>query len=432
MLPLMTMVLACVAPCSAAQEVRDIDAAQVFDLADQARAAGEFADAETFYRALTADPDPEIRAEARFRLGMLLSDQQRYTDATLQFRALLDDKPEAARVRLELARVLALLGDEGAARRELRQVQAGGLPPEVSLVVDQFATALRSRKALGGSFEFALAPDSNINRATDSTTLDTIIAPLELSDDARETSGLGVKLAGQGYARFALAPNLSLLPRLSGQAELYGRGAFNDISGSAQIGLEWAPGRDRIRPSIGSTWRWYGGDFYARTHSASVNWQHPISPRAQIVLDGSVARANYRLNDLQDGWLYSASAAIERAIDARTGGSLTVSGLRQTARDPGYATVSGGVGLLGYHDFGRITGFATADVRRLEGDARLFLFPERRKDWLLRATAGATFRQATLWSFAPVLRASVERNSSTVGLYDYSRLAMEVGITRAF
>ncbi|RHW18135.1 DUF560 domain-containing protein [Sphingomonas gilva] len=420
------------AATAGAQQGLDYSATQLFELADQARAAGQLANAEAIYRALTADPDPEIRAEARFRLGMMLADQKRYTDAAVLFRALLDEKPDAARVRLELARILALMGDERAARRELRQVQAGGLPPEVSLVVDQFATALRSRKTLGGSFEIALAPDSNINRATDDTTLDTIIAPLELSEDARETSGLGVKLAGQGYARVALTPSLSLLPRLSGQAELYGKGAFNDISSSAQLGLEWAAGRDRIRPSIGTTWRWYGGDFYARTHSASVNWQHPVSKRAQLVLDGSVARADYKLNDLQDGWLYSLSASIERAFDARSGGSLTLSGLRQTARDPGYATASGGVGAVYWRDFGRTTGFVTADVRRLEGDARLFLFPERRKDWLLRATAGATFRQATLWGFAPVLRASVERNSSTVGLYDYSRVAMEAGVTRAF
>ena len=34
--------------------------------------------------------------------------------------------------------------------------------------------------------------------------------------------------------------------------------------------------------------------------------------------------------------------------------------------------------------------------------------------------------------FAPLVRVSFERNASTIGLYDYSRLASEFGPARAF
>jgi len=43
-----------------------------------------------------------------------------------------------------------------------------------------------------------------------------------------------------------------------------------------------------------------------------------------------------------------------------------------------------------------------------------------------------TMRKLTVAGFAPVFRVRYERNSSTVGIYDYKRLAGEVGITRAF
>src|SRR5690606_16317519 len=158
-----------------------LSAAQVFTLADAARAGGDFAAAETAYRALQADPDLEIRTEARFRLGRMLADDlRRDSDAAIEFRHILDDQPKAARVRLELARVLALMGHLGSAEREFRAAEAAGLPPEVERMVRFFANALNARKTFGGSVEVAFAPDSNINRATRSDTLGTVIGDFTL------------------------------------------------------------------------------------------------------------------------------------------------------------------------------------------------------------------------------------------------------------
>ena len=73
-----------------------------------------------------------------------------------------------------------------------------------------------------------------------------------------------------------------------------------------------------------------------------------------------------------------------------------------------------------------------ATVRRLESDARLFPFTARRKEWFLRGSVGATFRQIEVAGFSPVVRVAYERNTSTVGIYDYRRTTIDLGITRAF
>lgn len=415
------------------QAVREgLNAVQVFTAADAAKAAGRIADALTLYDALTHDPDLEVRTEARFRKGMLLASLGRDREAAVTFRALLDEKPDAARVRLELARVLARMGDEAGARRAIRQAQSAGLPPDVALVVDQFATALRSTKRTGGSFELALSPDSNINRATSARTLDTVIAPLTLSDDARQQSGLGVTLSGQGYARIDIADSLTLLPRMSARASLYRAQAFDDISASALVGLEWRSGRDRLTPSVGPTWRWYGGTLYARTATVAADWIHPIGRRAQVTVSGSAAHAAYRLNALQSGGLYDLSVGGEYALTVRSGVGGSIGMTRQSARDPGYATTAGYASAFGWRDIGRTTLFVSASIRHTESDARLFLFPRRRKEWLYQLSLGATLRALTVHGFAPVVRIGLERNASTVGLYDYKRLSADIGITRAF
>jgi outer membrane protein len=412
--------------------VRGLSSLQLFELADRALAASDISSAETIYRALAADPDANVRAEARFRHAQLLQSQKRLTDAAILLRAILDEKPDAQRVRLELAKVLALMGDQQGAYRALRQAQAGGLPPDVAALVSQFTTAFRANKPYGFSVELALAPDSNINRATSADTLDTIIAPLQLSDDAQQQSGVGLKIGTQAFARIPLGKDVNLAPRLSGQASLYRSRQFNDIAGSAQLGVEWTKGRSRYIPAIGRTYRWYGGKVYAVTDTASINWRRRLGKKAQLDTDIAIGRSAYKLNLLQSGTIYTASLSYERAFDARSGGSVTVSGQRQSANDAGYATASGGLGLLYWHELGQMTVFGTADVRRLEADARLLLFPKRRQETYGRLSLGATFRQIQVAGFSPLLRGSYERNKSSVGLYNYSRSAFEVGITRAF
>ncbi|MBO9670100.1 MAG: DUF560 domain-containing protein [Sphingobium sp.] len=411
----------------------NLSAAQLFDIADQARKAGHDPDAEAIYKALSQDPVVTTRSEARFRLGMMYADQKRYTDAALAFRAILDEQPEAARVRLELARVLTAMGDEGGARAQLRQAQATGLPPDVALVVDRFQAALRSNKTFGGTFEAAVAPDSNINRATDAKTLDTVIAPLTLSEDARRQSGIGAHLAGQVYARLRLSPQVALVPRLSGDGTFYKNSEFNDLSGSALLGLEWqANAKDRVMPSAGVTWRTYGGHPYARTFSTDLRWTHVLGRRAQLDTSFSFGTTRYLKNALQDGQLYNLGLTLERALSARSGVAVSLNGNRQTARDRGYATASGGLTLIGWRDMGKTTLFLNATARRLESDARIGLFKDRRKEWFLRAGAGATFRQIEIAGFSPVVRVAYERNFSTVGIYDYHRVNVDFGITRAF
>ena len=420
------------APAPAAVIASHLSAVDLFRLADQAIQSGKYADAEAIYDALAKDPDIELRSEARYRHAVMLVGRKRFKQAAVLLRALLDEKPGATGVRLELARVLGAMGKEAEAQRQIRQAQAAGLPPEVAMAVTQFSDALHSNRRLGGSLELALAPDSNINRATASQTLDTVIAPLTLSKDARQQSGLGLQGGAQMFARLALTPDLDLTPRISGSADLYRAKGFDDISGSAMMGLEWRVGRDRLNPSAGETWRWFGGALYASTPTASVNWIHPIGARAQLEAQVSGGWSHYPINPLQDGLLFGASAAYERALNARTGASVTLDVARQGARDPGYATWSGGGSLLAWREVGRTTLFATAALHRLQGDDRLFLFPERRLEWLWQAGGGATFRRFTWRGFAPVVRLRYERNQSTVELYDYNRVVTSLGVTGAF
>lgn len=407
--------------------------AQLFLYADAARDAGDFAAAETAYRALTANRDLELRTEARFRLAMMLADQQhKYREAAIELRQILDEKPKAARVRLELARMHAQLGNTGAAARELRAAEAAGLPPEVEQMVRFYANALNARKPFGGSLEVALAPDSNINRATKSDTLGTVIGDFTLDDAAKAHSGVGLSVRGQTYGRLPLGAKANLLARVSGSGDIYRDHGFDDYILGVQLGPELVSGADRIALSAGPSWRWYGTDPYSFTYGGNVSWQHPLGKRTQLRVDGGAARVDNKRNDLQDSTVWSLSAGLDRAFSARFGGGVQLYGTREAARDPGYATVSGGLGTYLFREFGKITAVLSLGYSHLEADERLALYPARRVDDRFTASLAATFRAIRVGSIAPLARIKWERNISTIELYDFARVAAEIGITTAF
>ena len=411
-----------------------LSATELFAYADAARDAGDFATAEAAYRALAANPDMELRSEARFRLALMLADRMgKPREAAVLLREILDEKPDAARVRLELARMAAATGNLGAAERELRAVEASGqLPPEVEQAVRFYANALSASKPLGGSIEVALAPDSNINRATRSDTLGTVIGDFTLSDDAKARSGLGLSLKGQGYVRLPLGQTSRMLGRVSASGDIYRDSNFNDFALAVQVGPEVQLGKDRFSLSAGPVWRWYGMEPYSVTLGTAVNWQHPLGRRGSLRIDAGASHVDNRRNDLQDGALYSLAAGIDRAFSPRFGGGWQVSASRLAARDPGYAEVTAGSSAYLFRELGRATLVVSAGYTRLEADKRLFLYPRRRVDDRFTASAGLTLRSLRIGTFAPFVRLRYERNRSTVEIYDFNRVAGEFGLASAF
>ena len=256
---------------------------EVFALADRLVAEGRMQDAETLLEALTGDRALRYRSEARFRLGRLRVANGDLRGAIARYRALLDEEPGAVAVRLELARVYALANEEAAARRELRRASAIGLPDEVATAVDRFAGALRSRRRLGATIQVALAPDSNINRATSADEIGTVIGPLVPDRDARAKSGVGLALAGQAFWR-----GDDLLARLSARGDFYSRSRFNDMSVSAAFGPELRRGGARLRPAAVHARRWFGGSPYSQHYGASLNWLQPLTATSQVEVEASL------------------------------------------------------------------------------------------------------------------------------------------------
>lgn len=409
-----------------------VSASQLFEIAQAAADKGDETTALRAYEALISDASQEVRLEARFRLALLEAKRGNLTQAAIHLRRIIDQRPDAGRARLELAGILAKMGDNDGAWRQVRAVQAAGLPPAVARLVDRYSEALRARRSFGGSFQVSLAPDSNINRATRSDTLGTILGDFEIAPEGKAKSGVGLSLTAQAFRRLPIGARNSALIRASGSANLYRSRRFNDIAADIATGPELSLGHDRLQLEIGATQRWYGQKPYQRSARVAGVWSHPVGSRTLLRMTGTAALVDNRLNALQDGRNYAGAVQIERAFTPTTGIAADVSVNREALKSPAYSTWSWRAGLSAWREIGRMTFTASAELGRLHADERLALFPQRREDRYRRFSLGASFRQLQFQGFAPLLRFSIERNRSSIAFYDYRRTRTEMGVVRAF
>ena len=122
--------------------------------------------------------------------------------AVAALRLILIDRPELMRVRLELARAFFLKREDELAERHFQQALAGRPSPSVVINIQRFLRIIRERRRWRGQFGLSVAPDSNLNSASDARTvwLDTPFGrlPFQRGGDIDPKSGVWPFGLGRG------------------------------------------------------------------------------------------------------------------------------------------------------------------------------------------------------------------------------------------
>lgn len=424
--------LAVVASAASAQPVRLGNGEKVLALATSAERRGDPVGARRLLTALLDDPSPPIRAEARFRLAKMLVASGRKREAAVMLRRVVDEHPKAAPARLELAALLHSIGEHGPALKQLRALGTLDLPVGVARFVDRMSAALQASRPLGFQVELALAPDSNINSATRSGTLDTVFGEFTVDKESRAKSGIGATVRAFGHGRIELSRDVGLTANASLDANLYRHKQFNDIALEVSAGPQLRLGKARLGLEAGAGQQYYGMKLFQRSARLTASGWLKVDEVSNLRLDATARLADNAFNDLQDGRGYSGALRYERALSPTLTVGLSARADRFKARDDAYSTNSWSLGAVAYRDIGRATLELGGEIGGLKADERLAILPEVREDKRLRLQAGAVFRQLTVAGFAPTARVVVERNRSNIPFHDYKRTRTEFAISRAF
>ena len=401
----------------------------------------------------TPEADDDDRVTALFHIGMTAlaeaeqadSDDARqdlYDKAIEAFRAILVNRPELVRVRLEMARAFFLKGQDGLARRHFEAVLAGGVPPPVAANIRQFLAIMQARKRLTGYFGLAVAPDSNLNAGSESEIIyiDTVFGrlPFTREGDVGAESGFGLSVWGGGEYQQPLSERLRLRVGSDVAVREYPGGDFDQHFLAAHVGPRWlASPRTEISLLATAQRQWLGSQPYADEFGVRLELDRRLTPGIWARGTAAYRERDHLNRDFLDGPLAEFTATFAWAPAPVLRVHATVGYAREHAAAEHWRNLSRWVRVgtslalpLGF------TLGTSAQMRRTyydgSGQVHLTLDGGKRLDRTRMFTVSVLNRAFTLFGFSPQLALINEARLTNAQAQDYDRNRAELRFVRQF
>jgi hypothetical protein len=413
-------------------------APQLLMAAEKAVLAKRYNEARPMLAAL--EHAPEMAMERHFLQGYVAAQTSELKVAEREFRAVLRDRPDMTRARLELAQVLLREGKEGAADHHFRLAEeASDLPPEIEKTIRQARGIIRSKRNWTFNIDFGLVPDSNINNATDARTIDLDFGSgpqkAELNSDARARSAVGQQVSANGSVRLRLKDGLAMVVDGNGQFTNYRGSDADDVSALLAVGPEvtMKNGARVALQGVGYS-RWYGGKVAQQGAGARVSYQQNLARGQRIGAQAEVRQINSHFSDAYDGTSYAAYLSYERVVHKSLVGSATVFGRIEDLKSAGYSSKELGMnlGIGGELPKGINAGLSVGISRALFEEPLIILGPDPRRDWRMNARAYLGLRSIRVLGFSPSVTYSFSKTNSNIRLYDAKRHRVAFSLARYF
>ena len=259
---------------------------------DEARAlikARRFNEALVLLRTLAKGG--EIETDVLFLIGLAasgasqkpgVSEENRETlldGAIAAFRSILIHEPGLVRVRLELGLAFFLKEEDDLAQDHFERVLAGRPPAPVIANVSRFLNVMRARRRWRGYFGFSLAPDTNINAASDAQFIYIRGLPFRRSTQTQASSDIGVVGWGGAEYQYPLADRWRLRAGFDVNHREYQGGLFDQTFVAGHVGPRWLMSRTTELSLLASmSQRWFGGSPFNYDFGARLEVEHLVFP----------------------------------------------------------------------------------------------------------------------------------------------------------
>jgi tetratricopeptide (TPR) repeat protein len=282
--------------------------------------------------ALAGNPDYD------YLLGTAALDSGHADLAIFALERVLEQKPQFAGARLELARAYFDIGDSEAARYHFDYLQGQNPPPHVRQAITSYLRAIDRVAAAYKPihlphFAAGFGWDSNANA---STAEEQFLGFVLDGNNVKSESPYYFATLGDYYSR-PLSPGVKMMLTGSLGQRNYPDASFvnsTDVAGSAA--LEWRFGDTRITPAIGAAWNWLDGDDNLDRFTSDLAISHSVSDDWKLL--GGISAAAHRFSgalEIQDVNVYDARVGFEHYLNPARASVISVLALAGTnsARD---------------------------------------------------------------------------------------------------
>jgi hypothetical protein len=258
--------------------------------ADAARQALDRGDAAGALRMLRAQEETCAGNDAfDHLLGLSLLVNGQAENASWVLERAVTANPLNGAAWLDLADAYLRLGERNRARASLQHAAALSPPPAAQNKIAAMQDALQrqaNRWSLNGYFASEIGWDSNVNSATDLTSVSApgfSPLPIKLDPDSRQegSSYSDIELGGSLAWQANGALTLYMLPRIKYRAyqQLH---QFDRVITSVQGGAGWHVGDGTLIGLLQSENQTLGSSDYLHSEGGSLEWRQPLSATRQI------------------------------------------------------------------------------------------------------------------------------------------------------
>lgn len=371
--------------------------------------------------------------QARFLAGMIAAARGQNRKAIALYRSILVDEPGASRVRLELARTFFLEKDFGNALRQFQFALAADPPASVADNIRKYIAAIREAKTLSYTVSVAVAPDTNLNTGSAAREVTLFGLPFDLSDEARQRSGVGLAVEGGGEWAPTIAPRARLRIGANLHRREYVGSTFDDMIIAGYMGPRLVTGKWDLSLLATGYRRWFGGLFNSHAEGLRLEASYYVDGQLGLSAAATAQRVRYTADCSRDGSIVSLGGGAYYAVTPTSALNLKAGVSRQRARDEAYSSWSAFVapGYVRELPLG-FTAYLEPSFSLAEYDAPLLAFGRRRSDRTYSILASLLNRRLVLGHFTPRVSYTYTRQNSSVPLYQFNRNRVEIGLTTVF
>jgi len=426
---------------ASAQAADDLDTLRTH--LDQQRTAEAWALAEKLHGARAGNPDFDF-LYARAALAARHPSQAIFALERVRLQ-----QPKNQQAWLLLARAHLEAGDPVRARRERDALLASNPAPAIRAQAQALDVSKGPGSAtaypLRGFIGFDVGYDSNVNSATDATSVTGIggntIRGIILAQGDRAQHDSFVRLSGGYGDKLALGSQVSLFADVAGYVNaLYDQRQFNTSFYQGRIGTSWQVGPHRLALPVSRQVLLFDHSRYSNYDAAALEWTYRFKPAQSLSLAASRGLVSYDNQPTRDTRVTSAllgwGATIGRAqfgVNARYG--------MEDARVDSFGTPAQSNAFTGRHT--SALGFDARYRLWPRHEPRLGVWVQRsghdgidpdfvriRHDRYAALVAGWDWRAWPGW----LLRAdlSYAANRSDIDLYDYDKTQVQMGVRHDF
>ncbi len=406
-----------------------------------------FAEALTILRPLA--PDHPDQTDVRFLLGLAASRGSQESDvddetrlalldeAIAAFRSILIRRPGLMRVRLELALAFYLKEEDALARDHFDRALVGRPPAALVGNINRFLNIMRARRRWTGYFGFSLAPDTNINAASDAEFVYIGGLPFRRGTQGRASSDIGLVGWGGGEYQFPLADRWRLRTGMNINHREYKGKRFDQTFAGGFVGPRWLINRNTEMSLLATaSQRWFGGSSFNYDYGARLEVEHRVFAGLRLSGRALWSDRKYQQQKFLEGPLMVFSLGANYVPFPIVQVNLLVGYQQQEATahpwtNAGYWTRLGTVVALPWgFSVGASGEFRWTDY---EGQWAPFVIDNSSREDQTRILQVSVLNRAiTVYGFSPQILFSNQVRDSNAQLFDFKRNLVEMRFVRQF